>query len=78
MPFRDQYQAQVRLLVRLLPVVAREACFALKVGTAINLFTPISFPKVSQFEKKTRGSRGYRRSQSTYFFAVALSLSECL
>ncbi|TBB59411.1 nucleotidyl transferase AbiEii/AbiGii toxin family protein [Rhizobium ruizarguesonis] len=38
MPFRDQYQAQVRLLMRLLPVVAREACFALKGGTAINLF----------------------------------------
>ncbi|UJW75085.1 nucleotidyl transferase AbiEii/AbiGii toxin family protein [Rhizobium sp. SL42] len=38
MPFRDQYQAQVRLLMRLLPIVAREACFALKGGTAINLF----------------------------------------
>lgn len=30
--------AQVRLLVRVLPVVARESCFALKGGTAINLF----------------------------------------
>jgi predicted nucleotidyltransferase component of viral defense system len=38
MPFRDQYHAQVRLLMRLLPIVAREACFALKGGTAINLF----------------------------------------
>lgn len=38
MPFRDQYQAQVRLLMRLIPLVAREACFALKGGTAINLF----------------------------------------
>lgn len=38
MPFRDQYQAQVRLLIRLIPLVAREACFALKGGTAINLF----------------------------------------
>ncbi|WP_159945801.1 nucleotidyl transferase AbiEii/AbiGii toxin family protein [Rhizobium sp. 18065] len=38
MPFRDQYQGQVRLLMRLLPIVAREACFALKGGTAINLF----------------------------------------
>ncbi len=38
MPFRDPYQAQVRLLMRLIPVVAQEACFALKGGTAINLF----------------------------------------
>lgn len=32
------YFAQVRLLVGVLPVVAREHCFALKGGTAINLF----------------------------------------
>lgn len=32
------YSAQVRLLVRVLPVVARAECFALKGGTAINLF----------------------------------------
>lgn len=32
------YFAQVRLLVAVLPVVARERCFALKGGTAINLF----------------------------------------
>ena len=38
MPFRDQYQRQVRLLIRLLPIVARVSCFALKGGTAINLF----------------------------------------
>ena len=38
MPFRNQYQAQVRLLMRLIPIVARETCFALKGGTAINLF----------------------------------------
>lgn len=38
MPFRDQYQAQVWLLMRLIPIVARETCFALKGGTAINLF----------------------------------------
>lgn len=38
MPFRDQYQAQVRLLMRLIPIAARETCFALKGGTAINLF----------------------------------------
>lgn len=38
MPFRDQYRAQVQLLMRLIPLVADEPCFALKGGTAINLF----------------------------------------
>jgi len=32
------YIDQVRLLVRLLPSAAKQACFALKGGTAINLF----------------------------------------
>lgn len=35
---RDDYAAQVELLVRALPIVAEEAIFALKGGTAINLF----------------------------------------
>lgn len=35
---RDAYAAQVALLVRLLPFIAREPVFALKGGTAINLF----------------------------------------
>lgn len=34
----EVYKAQVRLLVRTLPYVAAEDCFALKGGTAINLF----------------------------------------
>jgi len=34
----NPYQAQVQLLVRVLPLVAAEDCFALKGGTAINLF----------------------------------------
>lgn len=34
----DAYRAQVQLLVRTLPFVADETCFALKGGTAINLF----------------------------------------
>jgi predicted nucleotidyltransferase component of viral defense system len=38
MAFRDLYRVQVALLVRLLPDVATETCFALKGGTAINLF----------------------------------------
>lgn len=38
MLFSDQYRRQVQLLVRILPYVAMEDCFALKGGTAINLF----------------------------------------
>lgn len=34
----EAYAAHVRLLVQVLPFVAEEACFALKGGTAINLF----------------------------------------
>ena len=32
------YSDQVRLLVNLLPIVEKQICFALKGGTAINLF----------------------------------------
>lgn len=38
MPVDEQYRRQVALLVRVLPFVAEEKCFALKGGTAINLF----------------------------------------
>jgi predicted nucleotidyltransferase component of viral defense system len=38
MPFRDLYRRQAALLVRVLPHVAQEKAFALKGGTAINLF----------------------------------------
>ena len=38
MKIRNAYIDQVRLLVSLLPIVARQSCFALKGGTAINLF----------------------------------------
>ena len=37
MPFADIYRRQAMLLIRLLPVIAEEKCFALKGGTAINL-----------------------------------------
>jgi predicted nucleotidyltransferase component of viral defense system len=40
------YNAQLTLLVELLPLVARESCFALKGGTAINLFLR-DLPRVS-------------------------------
>lgn len=38
MAAHDRYRQQVALLVRTLPAVAEETCFALKGGTAINLF----------------------------------------
>ena len=38
MAFHDIYKKQAELLMRVLPYVAREDCFALKGGTAINLF----------------------------------------
>lgn len=38
MPFNDLYRRQVALLIRVLPLIAQESEFALKGGTAINLF----------------------------------------
>lgn len=38
MPISETYRRQVALLVRILPLVAEEQVFALKGGTAINLF----------------------------------------
>ncbi|WP_027565190.1 nucleotidyl transferase AbiEii/AbiGii toxin family protein [Bradyrhizobium sp. USDA 3456] len=38
MAFVDAYKKQVALLLRVLPFVTEEKCFALKGGTAINLF----------------------------------------
>jgi hypothetical protein len=38
MPASEQYRRQAGLLVRTIPLVAAETCFALKGGTAINLF----------------------------------------
>ena len=38
MPFSEDYRKQAALVVRVLPEVAREDCFALKGGTGINLF----------------------------------------
>lgn len=38
MPLADNFRRQVDLLLRSIPFVAKETCFALKGGTAINLF----------------------------------------
>jgi hypothetical protein len=47
MAFGDLYRKQVELLVRIIPHVAQEACFALKGGTAINLFIR-NLPRLSE------------------------------
>jgi hypothetical protein len=46
MPFNEMYQRQVALLIKILPHVAAEDCFALKGGTAINLFVR-NMPRLS-------------------------------
>ena len=46
MDLRDSYARQVKLLMAALPHVAKESCFALKGGTAINLFVQ-DFPRLS-------------------------------
>ena len=38
MALSEQYRRQAALLIRTVPFVAEESCFALKGGTAINLF----------------------------------------
>lgn len=38
MPIDERFRRQVALLLRSIPAIAREKCFALKGGTAINLF----------------------------------------
>lgn len=43
---RDHYKSQVQLLIRALPQIAKEEAFALKGGTAINLFYR-DFPRLS-------------------------------
>ena len=38
MKFAEKYFEQVKLLLEVIPFVAKEKCFALKGGTAINMF----------------------------------------
>lgn len=46
MAFRDIYRQQAALLIRVIPFVAKESVFALKGGTAINLFVR-NMPRLS-------------------------------
>lgn len=38
MSFHEMYRRQASLLIKILPYIAEEDCFALKGGTAINFF----------------------------------------
>ena len=44
--FDRRYDAQVRLILRCVPEISRHPCFALKGGTAINLFLR-DLPRIS-------------------------------
>jgi len=44
--FSEVYRKQVELLIRILPFIAEEDCFALKGGTAVNLFVG-NMPRLS-------------------------------
>ena len=44
--FSPQYEAQTELLIHCIPEVSKHPCFALKGGTAINLFLR-DMPRVS-------------------------------
>lgn len=46
MPVTEEYRSKAALLIRVTPLVAEEACFALKGGTAINLFVR-NMPRLS-------------------------------
>ncbi len=67
MALAQTFSDQVGLLVSLLPIVARQECFALKGGTAINLFVR-NMPRLSvdidlvylPLEERNTNSRGYR------------------
>ena len=43
---QEKYIKQVALLVKCLPIIATEECFAIKGGTAINLFF-MNLPRLS-------------------------------
>ena len=46
MPVDERYLRQVALLVHILPFISEQECFALKGGTAINMFIR-SLPRLS-------------------------------
>jgi len=60
MPFGDVYYQQAALLIRAIPHVAQEICFALKGGTAINLFIR-NMPRLS-VDPPTSSARCRRRT----------------
>ena len=61
----DRYLAQVRLLLTVLPEIARETAFALKGGTAINLFYR-DLPRLSVDLDLTSGRVGFGLGQGRF------------
>lgn len=66
----DNYKKQVELLLNVLPFIEQEKCFALKGGTAINLFVR-NMPRLSvDIDLTYMGEES--RNQALTLIAVAL------
>ena len=73
MPLSERYRRQVALLIAVMPFVAAEKDFALKGGTAINLFVR-DMPRLSvdidltylPVAPRPGVARGYRRCHETH------------
>jgi len=59
MAFADTYRNQIALLIRTLPSVAVEECFAMKGGTAINLFVR-DLPRLGRYRPHLSPGAGPR------------------
>lgn len=77
MPVDESYRKQVSLLIKIVPLVAKEAVFALKGGTAINLFLR-NMPRLSvgprggAGRKSTPAGRGTEWPSKSILVAAAL------
>jgi hypothetical protein len=56
MPLAEAYRKQVALLIKIVPLVAMETSFALKGGTAINLFLRDRRSRARARQGETKGS----------------------
>ena len=76
------FSDQVQLLVQLLPLVAKQSCFALKGGTAINLFVR-DMPRLSvdidlTYDSGPHSQDKYPRSLScTFPFTCSCTALPC-
>ena len=65
MALAENFRRQVDLLLRTVPFIAKETCFALKGGTAINLFcrgcrSTSTSPTFTSFLEPSRSGRSTR------------------